>query len=102
MIYQPEHMYWTCPDRQCAQVAFQREDIEEGKPILGRGILELVMIDDPSGSKLGRFILRTIDNNVMIDVTDYLAVVPVEPKTKAGAWEVLLMVHDTADNRTER
>lgn len=100
MVYQPEHMYWECPDRQCAQVAFHREEIAEGTPIMGRGTLELLLMDDPDGSKMGRFILRCNDNNVMIDVTDALTNVP--EANKRGAWALNLLLHHTADTRTEK
>jgi hypothetical protein len=98
MEYVTESMHWACPDKACAQIAFPREEIEEGKPVVGRGIVELVMIDDPDGNRLGRYILRTIDNNVMVDITDYIKGIP--KQNGDDSWSLELKMHYSADNRT--
>lgn len=67
MAFNPSVMAWTCVVDPCSMVAYPREDFDagKGKPHVGEGILEIV--------KHGpRWYLRAPDNNVMIDVTDYL------------------------------
>lgn len=91
MVYDPEHVRWGCTNPNCKQIAFPPEELEKGKPILGRGELELVRMKDPDGSKDGRYILRSIDNNVMIDVTD-------DVNSQQGKF-LTLYINNIADNR---
>lgn len=72
MRYVPEEVVWKCPEDGCTQVAFPKQEITSGRPIVGRGALELVHIPDPEGSKHGVWMLRAMDNNVMINITDEL------------------------------
>lgn len=73
MRYVPEDMRWVCDIEYCKQVAFPPMVAEKGKPIIGKGEVELVRTKDPDGDKNGRYLLRAIDNNVIIDITEVIS-----------------------------
>lgn len=97
MAYEVDHMRWACTFDDCRQVAFPVEQIEQGKPVIGRGDVEVVRVDDPDGMKSGRILLRAIDNNVIIDVTEIMADFT---RDKNQGCTLILDVPYMTDNRT--
>lgn len=91
MTYEPDRLHWTCLSDGCRQIAFPPEEVEHGKPVMGKGIVELLRMKDPDGSKEGRYILRTLENNVMIDVTDVVV--------KTSGKHLTLYIDHVADIR---
>lgn len=73
MEYDASVLLWLCVFDGCRQVAFPADEAQKGRPHVGRGTLELVLTKDPEGDKRGRILLRAVENNTMIDVTDVLA-----------------------------
>ena len=78
MHYSAEEGLWTCAETGCTQVSFPRSEASKGKPIVGRGDVEVfVMTDGHTGED--HYFLRATDNNVMIDLTG-VAVVGLRPE----------------------
>lgn len=98
MAYDAENVRWKCTDLKCRQIAWPENDADNGRPVVGRGDLEVVLIDDPEGGKEGRVLIRAMQNNVMVDITDCL----VTSGTTPGTIELGLRVYHTADRRTRR
>lgn len=68
MEFVVEELRWECGMHGCVQVVFPKAVISGGRPILGRGELELFEVLDGDTEKF-HYLLRSADNNVMIDVT---------------------------------
>ena len=61
---------WECSEPGCQQIAFPPRLISgSGKPIVGSGEIELVSVKE-SGTQT--YYLRSIDNNIMLDVTSHV------------------------------
>jgi hypothetical protein len=94
MMFSPERGIWKCVIKGCKQAAFPPNVVEKGKPILGEGQIELVLVKDPDGNKRPRTLLRTVEQNIMIDITDYVTEVNIEredsiPLAQAGSSVVV-------------
>lgn len=69
MEYYIEELHWSCPTEGCAQIAFPRAEVSKGRPIVGRGDLEVFVMTDPDSGRQHVF-LRALENNVLLDITD--------------------------------
>jgi hypothetical protein len=73
MHYSVERGAWACPDPDCKMVAYPDTDTSTGKPILGRGGLQLIIDVGPQGQDTSEDTFRLwlrADNNVMLEITD--------------------------------
>ena len=66
MVYTPETVRWQCPTWGCSNVAFPRVE-EDGRPIIGRGEIELVVYVDEDGKESP--FLRATSNNVLLPLS---------------------------------
>ena len=71
MEYEQIRGVWACVVDGCHQIAFPANQTDKGKPVVGTGTLELMRVKDPGGSKAGRLLLRSVESNVILDITDY-------------------------------
>lgn len=69
MEFRPEEARWECQMDGCTQIVFPKAVADNGRPVIGRGEVELFVLDDPSTGNR-HYLLRSSGNNVMIDVTD--------------------------------
>lgn len=67
MRFEPGRMLWECTARGCPITAFPNRDTD-GKPIVGVGDLELLIVHDDGGHP-HMWLIKAVDNNVLIDVT---------------------------------
>lgn len=72
MEYDQVRGVWACAVPNCHQIAFPANQVDKGKPVVGTGTMELVRVKDPGGSKTGRLLLRSVESNVILDITDYV------------------------------
>ncbi len=72
MNFDSSLLVWACPMSDCAQIALPRQDIEDGKgkPTVGKGQLDILVMNPDSRSP--RYFIRAQENNVLLDVTDYV------------------------------
>lgn len=64
-------MLWECTIKDCGMVAFPRQDLDSGKPIIGTGELELVVIRDEYGDH--QVFLKATATNIMLEITKYMS-----------------------------
>jgi len=69
MPYNIDELRWECPRQGCAQVVFPKATVENGRPVLGRGEVELFRMLNPDTGQY-HYLLRSSENNVMIDITE--------------------------------
>lgn len=81
MKFDPATMRWVCTVAGCGIVAYPKHD-DQGRPITGRGALELVYFRDRDGDP--HIFLRAVDNNVMLDITSYMLESGIEAETHDG------------------
>lgn len=86
MDYNPETMTWNCPVAWCTESV--RPVIEKGSEfvILGEGQLELFIAENIPvvGQRVEptQYYLRAPDNNVMIEITPYVALANIETNSR--------------------
>lgn len=80
MEFVVEEARWECPEPGCTQKAWPEAEVANGRPIVGKGAVEVVLMNDDKTGKPHAF-LRAMDNNVMIDVTEHLNTFPTIGRT---------------------
>lgn len=71
MFFNTDKMVWSCIKVECGMVAFPKQELDSGKPIVGTGELELVVIRDEYGEN--KVFLKATATNIMVEVTNYMA-----------------------------
>jgi hypothetical protein len=99
MEYDQIRGVWACVVDGCHQIAFPANQTDKGKPVVGTGTIELMRIKDPGGSKEGRYLLRSVESNVILDITDYVDNVLVGTDT-GQVHSVTLRVEHFLDTRS--
>jgi hypothetical protein len=89
MSYNAENIRWECKVKTCKQISFPEVGAKRGQPIIGKGGLEVTRIHLGDGHHV---FLRASDNNVMLDVTDFLEAV--EQQNKNGQHVIRLTLTD--------
>lgn len=101
MSLQPEHLRWHCTVDGCRAVAYPRIDEDSGRPIVGKGELEVLTIMDGAGKQ--HVYLRSRGNNVMIDITEYSRSFQVQQavgKKPVYTLGIVLDAHTNIDQRS--
>lgn len=84
MAYDPARMVWGCTVPTCKMIALPKDDIDagKGKPRIGEGKLEIVRQHD---GRRDRWLLRAPDNNVLLDITEYMTRVETDDSAFRGS-----------------
>lgn len=61
MVFDTGRLCWVCTSDNCGMVSWPKAEVEDGKPIIGKGDVEVVQAGTHTFIRAG---------NVMIDVTD--------------------------------
>lgn len=85
MVFAAERLCWVCTHNGCSMVSWPKVDVEAGKPIIGRGEVELVKAGDMTFLRAG---------NVLIEVTQVLHKYS---KVNPSGYSVLLYIESAVE-----
>jgi hypothetical protein len=106
MDFHPEDGVWKCPVQDCKTIARPKSDSPVGKVQLGKGRLDLRVLFVEPGEKPS--ILLVADNNIALDVTDYVDLenflkynrVQAKAQNAANAGEEITVATNTGGKET--
>lgn len=78
MKFSVEDFAWACQNTGCRQIAYPEAEIGRGKVIMGSGPITLIIYHQTDGTD--HYMLRCMENNVIINITDLVQTISVNGK----------------------